>query len=96
MPSSLTTLSLERRKTNPGRLCYLNQTRAAYTRAWHHMNLQDQGLGKAASRIALLLMGKNKPIYDPACESLHTEPERKGEGEAKLKYNPHALSLPFL
>lgn len=43
----------------------VEQTSAAFTRTWHHINLQDEILGKVAARIALILMGKHKPVYDP-------------------------------
>jgi hypothetical protein len=33
---------------------------------WHHVDASDRVLGKLAERIALVLMGKHKPIYDPA------------------------------
>ncbi|CEJ90591.1 Putative 54S ribosomal protein L23, mitochondrial [[Torrubiella] hemipterigena] len=71
-------------------------TRLAYSRAWHqvsastpHSTLSTQAgttppsLGRLASRIACLLMGKHKPIFDPStdcgdyvvvtnCAALHT------------------------
>lgn len=72
------------------------QTRLAYSRVWHqvsasapHKVLSTQpsvtppSLGRLASRIAILLMGKHKPIFDPStdcgdyvvvtnCAALHT------------------------
>ena len=33
---------------------------------WHHVDASDRILGKLAERIALVLMGKHKPIYDPS------------------------------
>ncbi|KID78379.1 ribosomal protein L13, partial [Metarhizium brunneum ARSEF 3297] len=74
----------------------LCQTRLAYSRVWHqisaskpHQTLTTQpdvtppSLGRLASRIAVLLMGKHKPIWDPStdcgdyvvvtnCAALHT------------------------
>jgi large subunit ribosomal protein L13 len=46
------------------------QTALAYHRAWHHVDARGRVLGKLAARIALVLMGKHKPIYDPggACD----------------------------
>jgi hypothetical protein len=41
------------------------QTALAYARVWHHVDATDRILGKLAERIALVLMGKHKPIYDP-------------------------------
>jgi large subunit ribosomal protein L13 len=32
-------------------------------REWHHIDVADQVLGRAATKIALLLMGKNKPNF---------------------------------
>ena len=34
-------------------------------RQWHVIDAQDAVLGKLASKAAMLLMGKNKPIYTP-------------------------------
>jgi large subunit ribosomal protein L13 len=34
-------------------------------RQWHVIDAQDLVLGKLASRVAMLLMGKTKPIYTP-------------------------------
>lgn len=34
-------------------------------RRWHVIDAQDVVLGKLASKAAMLLMGKNKPIYTP-------------------------------
>ena len=47
----------------------IGRTSLAYHRAWHSLSLKDQVLGKVASRIAVLLMGKHKPIYDPSSPS---------------------------
>ncbi len=32
---------------------------------WHHVDAADQVLGRLASRVAVLLMGKHKPQYTP-------------------------------
>ena len=34
-------------------------------RKWHVIDAENQVLGRLASNAALLLMGKNKPIYTP-------------------------------
>lgn len=34
-------------------------------RKWYLIDVQDMILGRAASKIAVILMGKNKPIYTP-------------------------------
>ncbi|KJZ76234.1 hypothetical protein HIM_04316 [Hirsutella minnesotensis 3608] len=56
-------------------------TRLAYSRVWHHISasaphatLSTQGgatppsLGRLASRIAVILMGKHKPMFDPSTD----------------------------
>jgi large subunit ribosomal protein L13 len=48
------------------RLGPLYQTALAYARVWHHADAKDRILGKLAERIAIVLMGKHKPIYDPS------------------------------
>ena len=35
------------------------------TRAWHVIDANDAVLGRIASRAAMLLMGKHKPVYTP-------------------------------
>jgi hypothetical protein len=42
------------------------QTALAYARVWHHVDASDRVLGKLAERVALVLMGKHKPIFDAA------------------------------
>ncbi|KAL8804844.1 MAG: hypothetical protein Q9182_002338 [Xanthomendoza sp. 2 TL-2023] len=49
----------------------IGKTRLAYSRAWHHVSLASPStpsLGRLASRIAILLMGKHKPIWDPSTD----------------------------
>ncbi|KAF9004307.1 ribosomal protein L13 domain-containing protein [Cyathus striatus] len=46
----------------------VGNTALAYTRVWHHVDASDRVLGKLAERIALVLMGKHKPIYDPSVD----------------------------
>ncbi|MCJ1350865.1 MAG: 54S ribosomal protein L23, mitochondrial [Icmadophila ericetorum] len=49
----------------------IGKTRLAYARAWHHISLSSTTtppLGRLASRIAVLLMGKHKPIWDPSTD----------------------------
>ncbi|KAK5104902.1 54S ribosomal protein L23, mitochondrial [Lithohypha guttulata] len=48
----------------------LGRTRLAYSRTWHTLNLSTdpRPLGRVATSIAQVLMGKNKPIYDPATD----------------------------
>ncbi|KAL4927594.1 mitochondrial 54S ribosomal protein uL13m [Aspergillus undulatus] len=48
----------------------VGRTRLAYSRTWHQVDVGTDGrsLGRLASSIALILMGKNKPIYDPSTD----------------------------
>ncbi|KAB8226908.1 54S ribosomal protein L23, mitochondrial [Aspergillus alliaceus] len=48
----------------------VGKTRLAYSRAWHHVDVgtDPRSLGRVASSIALHLMGKHKPIYDPSTD----------------------------
>jgi len=43
----------------------------AYARVWHLVDAKQRVLGRMSVGIAETLMGKHKPIYDPACTSLH-------------------------
>ncbi|KAF1959640.1 50S ribosomal protein-like protein L13 [Byssothecium circinans] len=48
----------------------VGKTRLAYARAWHHLDISTdpRALGRVASSIALTLMGKHKPIFDPSTD----------------------------
>ncbi|EPQ58867.1 60S ribosomal protein L23 [Gloeophyllum trabeum ATCC 11539] len=46
----------------------IGNTALAYARVWHHVDASDRILGKLAERIAIVLMGKHKPIYDPSVD----------------------------
>ncbi|KAJ5634992.1 54S ribosomal protein L23 [Penicillium longicatenatum] len=48
----------------------VGKTRLAYSRAWHYVDAgaDSRSLGRLASSIALVLMGKHKPIYDPSTD----------------------------
>ncbi|KAJ6108556.1 54S ribosomal protein L23 [Penicillium sp. IBT 18751x] len=48
----------------------VGKTRLAYSRAWHYVDAgsDPRSLGRLASGIALVLMGKHKPIYDPSTD----------------------------
>ncbi|KAH9965118.1 60S ribosomal protein L23 [Lactifluus volemus] len=46
----------------------IGNTALAYARVWHHADAKDRILGKLAERIAIVLMGKHKPIYDPSVD----------------------------
>jgi len=68
----------------------IGKTRLAYSRTWHYVDVgsDTRSLGRLASSIALFLMGKNKPIYDPStdcgdyvvavgCHDLHTTGKKR-------------------
>ncbi|KAF4306808.1 putative 50s ribosomal protein l13 protein [Botryosphaeria dothidea] len=76
----------------------IGKTRLAYSRAWHHVDVggDSRPLGRLASSIALALMGKHKPIFDPStdcgdyvvatnCAHLHTT----GKKMQRKKYYRH-------
>ncbi|KAI0758189.1 60S ribosomal protein L23 [Fomes fomentarius] len=46
----------------------IGNTALAYARVWHHVDASERVLGKLAERIAIALMGKHKPIYDPGAD----------------------------
>ncbi|KAI5121190.1 hypothetical protein M0805_005991 [Coniferiporia weirii] len=46
----------------------VGNTVLAYAKAWHHVDASGRTLGKLAERIATVLMGKHKPIYDPGTD----------------------------
>lgn len=43
----------------------------AYARVWHIVDAKERVLGRMATGIATTLMGKHKPIYDPAGKIEH-------------------------
>ncbi|KAJ1996879.1 54S ribosomal protein L23, mitochondrial, partial [Coemansia thaxteri] len=43
-------------------------TALAYARVWHLVDARGQVLGRLGTQIAQTLMGKHKPIYDPASD----------------------------
>ncbi|KAI9820274.1 MAG: 54S ribosomal protein L23, mitochondrial [Pycnora praestabilis] len=76
----------------------VGRTRLAYSRTWHHVNVgsDPRPLGRIASQIAIALMGKHKPIWDPStdcgdyvvatgCNDLHTT----GKKRFQKKYYRH-------
>ncbi|KAJ3374783.1 54S ribosomal protein L23, mitochondrial [Allomyces arbusculus] len=46
----------------------VGSTALAYARVWHEVNVANQVLGRISPEIAKLLMGKHKPIFDPAAD----------------------------
>ncbi|KAF1842451.1 50S ribosomal protein-like protein L13 [Cucurbitaria berberidis CBS 394.84] len=68
----------------------VGKTRLAYARSWHLVDIgsDPRALGRVASSIALALMGKHKPIFDPStdcgdyvvaidCTNLHTTGKKR-------------------
>ncbi|OCH94503.1 60S ribosomal protein L23 [Obba rivulosa] len=46
----------------------IGNTALAYARVWHQVDASERVLGKLAERIAIVLMGKHKPIYNPGVD----------------------------
>ncbi|KAH0588199.1 hypothetical protein H2248_006913 [Termitomyces sp. 'cryptogamus'] len=76
----------------------IGNTALAYARVWHHVDATDRVLGKLAERIALVLMGKHKPIYDPSVDCgdyVIVTNSRKikvtGKKEEQLLYRKHTM-----
>ncbi|KAI7897503.1 50S ribosomal protein L13 [Cokeromyces recurvatus] len=46
----------------------VGNTALAYARVWHVVDAKQKVLGRLATNIATTLMGKHKPIYDPAAD----------------------------
>ncbi|TEB23775.1 50S ribosomal protein L13 [Coprinellus micaceus] len=76
----------------------IGNTTLAYARVWHHVDASDRVLGKLAERIALVLMGKHKPIYDPSvdCGDYVVVTNAKdikvtGKKEEQLVYRKHTM-----
>ncbi|KAJ9649699.1 hypothetical protein H2199_000478 [Coniosporium tulheliwenetii] len=48
----------------------IGRTRLAYSRTWHRIDVSadPRPLGRIASQIAIALMGKHKPIFDPSTD----------------------------
>ncbi|KAI9828975.1 MAG: hypothetical protein M1819_006474 [Sarea resinae] len=77
----------------------VGRTRLAYSRTWHLIDVgsDSRSLGRIASQIAIALMGKHKPIWDPStdcgdyvvavgCHDLHTT----GKKRFQKKYYRHS------
>ncbi|KAF8520768.1 60S ribosomal protein L23 [Hysterangium stoloniferum] len=76
----------------------VGKTALAYVRAWHHVDASERILGKLADRIAIVLMGKHKPIYDPSTDCgdyvVVTNAARvkvTGRKEAQKVYRHHTM-----
>ncbi|ORZ25743.1 50S ribosomal protein L13 [Absidia repens] len=46
----------------------VGNTALAYARVWHVVDARQRVLGRLATNVATTLMGKHKPIYDPAAD----------------------------
>ncbi|KII94688.1 hypothetical protein PLICRDRAFT_98051 [Plicaturopsis crispa FD-325 SS-3] len=76
----------------------IGNTALAYARVWHQVDASDRILGKLAERIALVLMGKHKPIYDPSVDCgdyvLVTNSRNvkvTGKKDQQLVYRSHSM-----
>ncbi|KAG2013009.1 mitochondrial 54S ribosomal protein YmL23 [Coprinopsis cinerea AmutBmut pab1-1] len=76
----------------------VGNTTLAYARVWHHVDASDRVLGKLAERIALVLMGKHKPIYDPSIDcgdyvvvTNARSVKVTGKKEEQLLYRKHTM-----
>lgn len=45
---------------------FVFQSVHTFTRLWYHIDCRGQVVGRLAVQVALLLIGKTKPIYHPA------------------------------
>jgi len=76
----------------------VGNTALAYARVWHHVDASDRILGKLAERIALVLMGKHKPIYDPSVDcgdyvivTNSRKVKTTGRKEEQLLFRKHSM-----
>ncbi|KAK4048078.1 54S ribosomal protein L23, mitochondrial [Microbotryomycetes sp. JL221] len=63
MSSTLARTSRARPHTSTPNMT-IGNTALAFTRTWRGVDATDQVLGRMATRIAIVLMGKHKPVYD--------------------------------
>ncbi|TFL02767.1 50S ribosomal protein L13 [Pterulicium gracile] len=76
----------------------IGNTALAYARVWHHVDASERVLGKLAERIAVVLMGKHKPIYDPSVDcgdyvivSHSRKVKVTGRKDQQLLYRKHSM-----
>ncbi|XP_006456901.1 hypothetical protein AGABI2DRAFT_195869 [Agaricus bisporus var. bisporus H97] len=76
----------------------VGNTALAYARVWHHVDATDRVLGKLAERIALVLMGKHKPIHDPGVDcgdyvivTNSTKVKVSGKKDEQLLFRKHTM-----
>jgi large subunit ribosomal protein L13 len=69
-------------------------------RQWHLIDAQDAVVGKVASKAAMLLMGKNKPIYTPFIDTgdhvivINADKARLSRGKEEKKVYRHFTGYP--
>ncbi|GAA5913394.1 mitochondrial 54S ribosomal protein uL13m MRPL23 [Sporobolomyces salmoneus] len=76
----------------------VGNTALAFTRTWRGVDATDQVLGRMATRIAIVLMGKHKPIYDQSNDcgdyvvvKNATKVKVTGKKEDQLIYRHHTM-----
>ncbi|KAI6034617.1 hypothetical protein PISMIDRAFT_672430 [Pisolithus microcarpus 441] len=76
----------------------IGNTALAYARVWHHVDASDRILGKLAQRIAYVLMGKHKPVYDKGIDcgdyvvvTNARNIQVSGRKEEQLVYRKHSM-----
>ncbi|KAI6100157.1 ribosomal protein L13-domain-containing protein [Pisolithus croceorrhizus] len=76
----------------------IGNTALAYARVWHHVDASDRILGKLAQRIAYVLMGKHKPVYDKGIDcgdyvvvTNARNIQVSGRKEEQLVYRKHTM-----
>ncbi|KAI6166269.1 ribosomal protein L13-domain-containing protein [Pisolithus thermaeus] len=76
----------------------IGNTALAYARVWHHVDASDRILGKLAQRIAYVLMGKHKPVYDKGIDcgdyvvvTNACNIQVSGRKEEQLVYRKHSM-----
>ena len=63
--------SLKKKRSKVDTLSYKTKhaNSATVKREWHLIDAEDKVLGRLASKIAMILMGKNKPSYTAHCDT---------------------------
>ena len=75
-------------------------TKNAIPRQWHVIDAEDAVVGKVASKAAMLLMGKHKPIYTPFIDTgdhvivINASKARLSRGKEETKVYRHFTGYP--
>lgn len=75
-------------------------TKNAVPRQWHVIDAEGAVVGKVASKAAMLLMGKHKPIYTPFIDTgdhvivINAEKARLSRGKKRRKYIATSPGIP--